>query len=71
VLSMTEAPQHPHNVARGTFAEIGGAIQPMPAPRYSATENATPRPAPKVGGDTAVVLASIGYDANQIAALTE
>ncbi|MEO5492654.1 MAG: CaiB/BaiF CoA-transferase family protein [Sphingomonas sp.] len=35
VLSMTEAAQHPHNVARGTFVEIDGVMQPAPAPRFS------------------------------------
>lgn len=42
VLSLAEAPRHPHNVARGTFIEAGGLIQPAPAPRFSAT------PAPQV-----------------------
>lgn len=70
VLSMTEAPAHPHNVARGTFAEVGGAIQPMPAPRYSLTENAVPEAAPTVGADTAGVLAGLGYDEARIAAVS-
>jgi alpha-methylacyl-CoA racemase len=34
VLSMGEAPDHPHNRARGTFVEVGGIIQPAPAPRF-------------------------------------
>ena len=42
VLSLREAPKHPHNVARGTFVEDGGMVQPAPAPRFSAT------PAPPV-----------------------
>ena len=37
VLSMAEAPLHPHNAARGTFIEVGGVTQPAPAPRYSVT----------------------------------
>lgn len=37
VLSMTEAPTHPHNQARQTFCEIEGVIQPSPAPRFSLT----------------------------------
>ena len=37
VLSMAEAPAHPHNAARGTFVEAGGVVQPAPAPRYSVT----------------------------------
>jgi alpha-methylacyl-CoA racemase len=42
VLSLAEAPRHPHNVARGTFIEVDGVIQPAPAPRFGAT------PAPPV-----------------------
>ncbi len=42
VLSMAEAPAHPHNAARGTFIEVGGVVQPAPAPRYSATVCDTP-----------------------------
>jgi alpha-methylacyl-CoA racemase len=37
VLSLSEAPAHPHNRARGTFVELAGVIQPAPAPRFSAT----------------------------------
>lgn len=37
VLSLTEAPLHPHNRARGTFAALDGGVQPVPAPRFSAT----------------------------------
>lgn len=42
VLSLAEAPLHPHNVARGTFVEANGVLQPAPAPRFSET------PAPPV-----------------------
>lgn len=38
VLNMKEAPQHPHNQARGTYAEIDGITQPAPAPRFSRTQ---------------------------------
>ena len=38
VLSMAEAPAHPHNAARATFIEVGGVMQPAPAPRYSVTQ---------------------------------
>ncbi|GGI91244.1 alpha-methylacyl-CoA racemase [Polymorphobacter multimanifer] len=37
VLSMAEAPRHPHNAARQTFIEVDGVMQPAPAPRYSRT----------------------------------
>ncbi|GAA3010569.1 CaiB/BaiF CoA-transferase family protein [Streptosporangium longisporum] len=33
VLEMGEAPDHPHNKARGTFVEVGGVRQPVPVPR--------------------------------------
>ena len=69
VLSMREAPHHPHNVARGTFVEVGGAIQPAPAPRYSRTETDTPNAAPSVGSGTDVILAGLGYDKERIEAL--
>jgi alpha-methylacyl-CoA racemase len=36
VLSLAEAQQHPHNVARGSFVTIDGIAQPAPAPRFSA-----------------------------------
>jgi alpha-methylacyl-CoA racemase len=38
VLDWDEAPQHPHNVARGTFVTTDGVVQPAPAPRFSRTE---------------------------------
>ena len=69
ILSLGEAPQHPHNVERKTFVTIGGAVQPAPAPRYSGTVNDTPRAAPTVGADGDAVLAGLGYDASKIAAL--
>ena len=37
VLDLDEAPKHPHNVARGTFVEVDGVMQPAPAPRFSRT----------------------------------
>tara|TARA_Y100000815_G_C13323070_1_gene493085 strand:+ start:344 stop:1417 length:1074 start_codon:yes stop_codon:yes gene_type:complete len=35
VLSLAEAPHHPHNIARGLFGSPLGVLQPMPAPRFS------------------------------------
>ncbi|MBZ0130971.1 MAG: CoA transferase [Rhodobacteraceae bacterium] len=40
VLSIAEAPEHPHNRARGIFIEDGGVRQPAPAPRLSRTPGA-------------------------------
>jgi len=43
VLSMAEAPAHPHNAARETFVTADGVLQPAPAPRFSATPPVWPR----------------------------
>ncbi|MBX9797097.1 CaiB/BaiF CoA-transferase family protein [Sphingomonas sp.] len=55
VLSLAEAPAHPHNVARETFVTVGGAVQPAPAPRFSATPAPIPVAAPTAGADQALV----------------
>jgi alpha-methylacyl-CoA racemase len=71
VLTMSEAVVHPHNMARGTFVEVGGAMQPAPAPRYSGTRNATPQPAPMPGDQTKEILESLGICASEIGRLRE
>jgi alpha-methylacyl-CoA racemase len=70
VLSMSEAPLHPHNVARQTFVESAGIVQPAPAPRFDRTPSELPPPAPVVGRDSADLLRSAGYDDAAIDALT-
>jgi alpha-methylacyl-CoA racemase len=60
VLSWAEAPVHPHNVARQTFAEVDGVLQPAPAPRFSRTPAAVQAPAAAAGEHTAHVLAELG-----------
>jgi alpha-methylacyl-CoA racemase len=69
VLSMAEAPAHPHNKERNVFIQVDGLTQPAPAPRYSGTPNATPTMAGEPGADGASILAGLGYDAGAIAAL--
>lgn len=69
VLSLREAPQHHHNVARDAFVDVGGAVQPAPAPRFSRTENDRPRPASTPGADTDDVLAGFGFTPDEVAAL--
>ncbi len=69
VLGPGEAPAHPHNAARGTFVEVGGLVQPGPAPRLSRTPPGTPRPPARPGADTDAVLAGVGLTASEIAAL--
>lgn len=70
ILSMTEAPQHPHNIARKSFIEVDGHIQPGPAPKFSRTAPEVTKGAPRRGGDTESVLNGVaGYDEATIAAL--
>jgi alpha-methylacyl-CoA racemase len=44
ILTMAEAPQHPHNAARKIFVERHGVTQPAPAPRFSRTPSAIREP---------------------------
>ncbi|WP_372084207.1 CaiB/BaiF CoA transferase family protein [Tistrella mobilis] len=69
VLSMFEAPEHPHNRERGTFIEVDGVVQPGPAPRFSRTEPGRPTPPPAPGTHTDEGLADWGFSADEIAAL--
>lgn len=69
VLTLDEAPHHPHNVARGTFVEIDGIVQPGPAPRFSRTPSAQPTPPQALGEGTRSALAAWGIPSERIAAL--
>lgn len=69
VLDMTEAPSNSHNVARGTFVESDGVIQPAPAPRFSRTHSELPSPAPLAGRDSLESLRNVGYNDDELAAL--
>jgi len=70
VLSLSEAPKHPHNVARETFVEIDGVVQPNVAPRFSGTQSKIQSPpCSDIGRDTESVLAASGFSAQAIAQL--
>ena len=69
VLDLDEAPDHPHNTARGSFAERGGVVQPAPAPRFSRTVSEIGGPPREPGADTDAALASWGFDGAEIARL--
>ena len=71
VLSIGEAPAHPHARARGAYVDVGGVAQPAPAPRFDRTPAAQPSTAPTRGGHTEDVLAECGFDAGEIKALFE
>ena len=69
VLSLAEAPSHPHNLARHTFVEIDGIVQPAPAPRFSRTPAPRPTP-PETPGERGIAsLAQWGLHPSEIAAL--
>ncbi len=65
VLSMAEAIEHPHLVARETFVEIDGVIQPAPAPRFSGHHQRPGKPV-DTGADTVTILGDIGYSPDRI-----
>jgi alpha-methylacyl-CoA racemase len=69
VLSLSEAPHHPHNKARETFLEIGGVVQPAPAPRFSRTVPKVQGPAPEAGQHNEQILTDWGFAASDIASL--
>ncbi|MBV1933020.1 MAG: CoA transferase [Porticoccaceae bacterium] len=69
ILSMEEAPKHPHNVARKVFEERDGWMQPSPAPRFSRTVEEVQCPTPVSGVDTRKILEEHGYDPAEIDAL--
>ena len=69
VLSLEEAPIHPHNVARGTFIEVDGIVQPGPAPRFSRTPAGKPTPPEAPGERGNASLAQWGLTPDEIAGL--
>ena len=66
VLSLAEAPLHPHNLARGAFVDIDGVAQPAPSPRFSRTPGAIARGAPERGEGGAQALTDWGFSADEI-----
>ncbi|MEU0400262.1 CaiB/BaiF CoA-transferase family protein [Streptomyces sp. NPDC006197] len=63
VLAPDESAEHPALRERTTFVEVSGRPQPAPAPRFSRTPAAAPRPAPHPGDDTERVLRDWGVPA--------
>lgn len=62
VLTFDEAYQHPANVARHVFVDVGGVVQPAPAPRFSRTGASAPAPPPHPGQDTDALLGEFGFE---------
>jgi alpha-methylacyl-CoA racemase len=71
VLSIADAPKHPHNVARSTFVEVAGVTQPAPAPRFSRTVPEISSPPSHPGQQTDEVLALAGFSGADVASLRE
>ena len=69
VLDFAEAPQHRQARERGAFVDVGGVLQPAPAPRFDRTPAGHPKPAPEVGQHTDELLREAGCSAEEIAAL--
>ncbi len=69
VLGLSEAPAHPHNVAREVFVEVQGVRHPAPAPRFDRTPGAVARPSCYPGQHTDEVLRERGFSDDDVAAL--
>jgi alpha-methylacyl-CoA racemase len=68
VLTLAEALQHPHNVARGSFTTVGTAPMPAPAPRFSRTPGEAGE-VQGIGSSTSDLLAELGYSDAELAEL--
>ncbi len=66
VLSLSEAPNHPHNKAREAFVEMNGVVQPSPSPRFSRTPPQIASPPAYPGQHTREVLADWGFSPEEI-----
>ena len=69
VLNLDEAPEHPHNLDRGTFTQVDGVAQPAPAPRFSRTPGAIRSGPASAGAHTDELLGELGFAAKDIEAL--
>ncbi len=71
VLSIGEAPAHPHLAAREVFVTVAGVRQPAPAPRFDLTPSAMPRAPSHPGQHTRAILDELGYTERDIRRLFE
>ena len=71
VASLEQAPSHPHNIARKTFVEIDGVIQPAPAPRFSRTPGRIQETDPAIGAHNFSGLMDWGFDQREVEGLVK
>ena len=71
VLALDEVHNHAHNVARGSFIDIDGIVQPAPAPRFSRSEVGVSHGSRIAGEDTLTVLQEAGLSEAEINELVE
>jgi alpha-methylacyl-CoA racemase len=71
VLTLDEAPQHPHIQARNTFVEVAGVTQPAPAPRFDRTPPEIQGPPPHPGQHTDEGLRDWGFSDEAIGKLRD
>lgn len=69
VLTIAEAPSHPHNRSRGGFVEVEGIVQPAPAPRFSRSRAPEPTAPRRSGADTRDALSAWGIAGDRIDSL--
>ncbi|MCG3753923.1 CaiB/BaiF CoA-transferase family protein [Amycolatopsis sp. Poz14] len=69
VLTLDEAREHEHNVAREVFVPHDGVLQAAPAPRFERTPGRIQGPAPLPGEHTSAALADWGFADDEIGAL--
>lgn len=71
VLSLADAPSHPHNVARETFVTVDGVLQPAPAPRFSRTPGQIQELDPRIGAHNETGLMDWGFARADVEALRQ
>lgn len=71
VLGFGEAPDHPHAIARNSYIDVGCHLQNAPAPRFSRTKAAPPRPKPRAGADSAEILAELDIGSTEFERLRD
>ena len=69
VLTMGQAPGHPHAMARDSFFRFSGVTQPRPAPRFGGTPSKPAQDSRPPGADTGWLLGELGYSSEEIADL--